>query len=948
MRKAVETVSYQKIKWMVKMRFIWLLLFSAGLALMFWPRVIGADELPPYSAEISRIFYHDDVGRTIDYDFSSGSIDANSVIAIPSWAVQAPEPQAEYFWLPKGENVQLELGEGSAPMSVPAADLCIKPIPFAEIIVDGDPCDWVFVATCLEDQNNYGDVVTEPGSDVEYVKLAYNEDQTRLYILIKVADTVNPDLVYRVFLEGSGTLNSLWYGRYMVNFLYDSDWVVDSYIWDRAYVFTSIAEPGQVTAAGAFLEVSLDMTKMVYLDERFYFSGESLKILPPGNVFLPSQPDYMRAGRERFLVNDEPLDWFAAPRRFPLGVCALEGSNTSSQSADLWEYEVSFEHFGNAERQQFYHHAAVAMADPDVYEPTQAYVWASWFSGKTVWWQEQENILFLGANLGGVSWSIINGLKGYDPNDIKLDLKIQVQSTAPSERHATALYRINDGQWETLLRRALLPEQMPSYPKLSPQVWLWSSVMDELPDLTCEINTADLPEVLIPANRIYVPVSVSNIGDKKVLDRMYIDIYLSADRSIDGDDILISSRNYYTVNLFPDYQITYQVPVIIPSDVPMGPYYLIARIDANNDIGELDESDESNTNITEEAIQTDRLFGQVIETGKNEILAIEGADTCPTMFRLTGGGWGRLENTADPNVFDVSLYDTTALSSLVITNNGVGNGIIIGDLIVQDGSLNCILAADTDLQGDIQISGTLSRLVLRDVLDVNYAPEGHSIVIEGNSAGPANILQIQCRKAANLSITSTEIPISSIIATEWLNTDGVSDTIQSIRLNVLSILGDISNGITGDFEANLTLTGDSFVNTLGLVIIAGSLNEADWNISGNVGYCSVGKFIYGCELHFWGDISVVIAGALDNTQFLVGCDQATGSVTDFDPADHYIVRLLYLTGTDNSYFTNSNLAAWSVGTIIFAYFPEESSGMIEYNQLSGIVNVPMSLLNYVH
>ncbi|MCK5272582.1 MAG: hypothetical protein KAJ52_08385 [Sedimentisphaerales bacterium] len=933
---------------MAKMRFIWLLLFSVGLALVFWPRVIGADELSPYSAEISRIFYQDDTGRTIDYDFSSGSIDANDVIAIPPSAVQTPEPQAEYFWLPKGENVQLELGEGSAPMSVPAADLCIKPIPFAEIIVDGDPCDWVSVETCLEDQNNYGDVVTEQGSDVEYVKLAYNEDQTRLYILIKVTDTINPDLVYRVFLEGSGTLHSLWYGRYMIDFLYDSDWTVDSYIWDKAYAFSSIAEPGQVTAAGAFLEVSLDMTKMVYLEERFYFSGESLRILPPGNVFLPDQPDYMRAGRERFLVNDEPLDWFAAPQRFPLGVCALEGSNIDPQSADLWEYEVSFEHFGNAERQQFYHHAAVAMADPNVYEPTPAYVWASWFSGKIVWWQEQENVLFLGANLGGVSWSIANGLKGYDPNDIKLDLKIQVEGTVPSQRYATALYRINDGQWETLLRRALLPEQMLSYPKLSPQVWLWSSIMDELPDLTCEINVADLPEVLIPANRIYVPVSVSNIGDKKVLDRMYIDIYLSADQSIDEDDVLISSRNYYTVELFPDYQITYQVPVIIPSDAPMGAYYLIARIDANNDVGEIDESDESNTNVTEEPIQIDRLFGQVPETGKNEILTVEGADTCPTMFRLTGGGWGRLENTADPDVFDVSLYGTTALSSLIITNNGVGNGIIIGDLIVQDGSLNCILAADTDLQGDIQISGTLTRLVLRDVLDVNYAPEGHSIIIDGNSAGPANVLQIQCRKAANLSITSTEIPINSITATEWLNTDGVSDTIQSTRLNVLSILGDVYKGIEGDFEADLTLTGDSFVNTLGVVMVAGSLNEADWNISGNVGYLSVRKLIKGCELHFWGDISVVIAGALYDTQFLVGCDQATGSVTDFDPADHYIVRLLYLTGTDNLYFTNSNLAAWSVGTVIFACFPEESSGMIEYNQLSGIVNVPMSLLNYVH
>ncbi|MCK4627558.1 MAG: hypothetical protein KAT56_01070, partial [Sedimentisphaerales bacterium] len=759
---------------------------------------------------------------------------------------------------------------------------------------------------------------------------------------------INPDLWYRIFLEGSGSLNSLWYGRYMVNFLHDSDWMVDSYIWDKAYVFSRIAEPGEVTAAGAFLEASLDMTKMAYLEERFYFSGESLKILPPGNVFLPSQPDYMRAGRERFLVNDEPLDWFEAPQRFPLGVCALEGSNISPQSADLWEYEVSFEHFGNAERQQFYHHAAVAMADPDVYEPTPAYVWASWFSGKTVWWQEQENILFLGANLGGVSWSIVNGLKGYDPNDIKLDLKIQVKGTAPYQRYATALYRINDGQWETLLTHSLLPEQMLSYPKLSPQVWLWSSIMDELPDLICEINTADLPEVLIPANRIYVPVSVSNIGDKRVLDRMYIDIYLSADRSIDEDDILISSGNYYTVELFPDYQITYQVPVIIPSDVPMGPYYLIVRIDANNDVGEIDESDESNTNITEQPIQIDRLFGQVPETGKNETLTIEGADTCPTMFRLTGGGWGRLENTADPDVFDVSLYDTTALSSLIITNSGIGSGIIIGDLIAQDGSLNCILAGDTDLQGDIQIGGTLRRLVLRDVLDVNYSPEGHSVIVEGNSAGPANVLQIHCREVANLNITSTEIPINSITATEWLNTDGVSDTIQSSRLDVLSILGDVHKGIAGDFEADLILTGDSFVNALSLVMVAGSLNEADWDISGNVGYCSVKKFIKGCELHFWGDVSIVVAGALEDTQFLVGCDQATGSVTDFDQADHYIIRLLYLTGTDNLYFTNSNLAAWSVGTMIFARFPEEASGMIEYNQLSGIANVPDYLLNYVH
>ena len=94
------------------MRFIWLLLFSVGLALVFWPRVIGADELSPYSAEISRIFYQDDTGRTIDYDFSSGSIDANDVIAIPPSAVQTPEPQAEYFGFQRVKMFNSNLAKG--------------------------------------------------------------------------------------------------------------------------------------------------------------------------------------------------------------------------------------------------------------------------------------------------------------------------------------------------------------------------------------------------------------------------------------------------------------------------------------------------------------------------------------------------------------------------------------------------------------------------------------------------------------------------------------------------------------------------------------------------------------------------------------------------------------------------------------------------------------------
>jgi len=896
----------------------------ALLSLLFLASALWSESSNRFSMELTRLLYTDDLGRSVDFDFSGGVVEPNGVVHFPPSAVEPAD--AEFYWQPLGEEVQLEDGSKGAVMSVEQPDFVIKPIPQATITVDGDPCDWVSIDTFVVDKNAYGDIVSVPGSDIDYVKLAYNEDGSRLNILIKVADAISEDVCYRLYFDRYGDRDLKNYLNFIVEIVYDSEsgWTLVGNRWAAEYEINVVAVSGQAASTGAFLEGSFDTTLAV-LPDSFYVSGESLELLstPIYNTYVLLK--LQKAGRDRLLLTDLPLDFFEGPRRFRWGVYSLAADNIDSGAADTWELEARFESFQNVARDQIFYNCALALNDPNIYEPAGAYMWASWFSGRML--IEYDKQLFIGANLGGISRSVVNGISDLDPCSVQLDMKIQVQNVN-GIRQASALYSINDGSWEILLTRALAEGQMTGFPQLIPQVWLWPGLYKNLPDLTGEIQASSVPQFLIPGNSYNLNVLISNVGDYLAAFRFMVDIYISSDQTLDQDDILISQRNYYPISLWQLGQYIHSAKITIPTDAPVGDYYLIAVVDAANDISETDESTESNVDVTSVQIPLVLRFGNLPDTSGNTKLTVSGNGSASGTFSLTGGGWGEVEGTAEPGVFNVNLYDTGTNSSMSITSNNNGSGIILGDIVVP-GSLNNLSAPNTNLQGDIQIAGSLARLELHNVLDQDDSPDGHSIVIAGLPANSAQTVRLSFNQVANLSLTSTNIPIGPLTAVEWLNTDDANDVIQAPRLDMLWIKGDTQADLAGDFEANLNLTGGTSLNIVSQgARISGSLRNADWNLAGSLGYLFVGDEIKDSEILVETDVRFIMAGALDNSQL--------------DVLD--TLNLMFLLGNNNSYFTDSYISAPNIGTVIFVKLPQSVSGAIQYCKLTGSFNVPEVLL----
>jgi len=157
-----------------------------------------------FQAGIDAIYYSDSSGRTINYDFSSGSMDTNRVITIPSGAITArpaSESAATFLWEPGEQWRDVSLIGGLYSLSVPQALPAVVPIPTAAITVDGSPDDWADVTPYIQDATADVWWAGVSGADVELLKLAYSPDYSKLYILLKLTENVNQGLCYRLFLD---------------------------------------------------------------------------------------------------------------------------------------------------------------------------------------------------------------------------------------------------------------------------------------------------------------------------------------------------------------------------------------------------------------------------------------------------------------------------------------------------------------------------------------------------------------------------------------------------------------------------------------------------------------------------------------------------------------------------------------------------------------------------
>ncbi|HUS91350.1 MAG TPA: peptidylprolyl isomerase, partial [Phycisphaerae bacterium] len=203
-------------------------------------------------------------------------------------------------------------------------------------------------------------------------------------------------------------------------------------------------------------------------------------------------------------------------------------------------------------------------------------------------------------------------------------------------------------------------------------------------------------------------------------------------------------------------------------------------------------------------------------------------------IKLSGDGVVRVHiSDAEPEVFQyVMVLGPGEASSLTFTSRG-------GDTLVRDidvyGSLRSLTGRNTDLLGDLTVTGKLGTLVLDDVAD------NHSIDIGGGLApvqiGPRDTLTVTFDRVADTDLNTHLLPINSLTVTEWLDGDGdgSAGTITTPWINKLNVKGDKRGGRDGDFAASLALSGDGIAEgkyVLNSATIAGAITGGTWNVGG--------------------------------------------------------------------------------------------------------------------
>ena len=278
------------------------------------------------------------------------------------------------------------------------------------------------------------------------------------------------------------------------------------------------------------------------------------------------------------------------------------------------------------------------------------------------------------------------------------------------------------------------------------------------------------------------------------------------------------------------------------------------------------------------------LYGRIIEkvfplggTLGYKTVKYQDADDTWVTIKLNGGsatvritGDDPIETSVYKNVVTVTgdnlkldsvvLSETTGRHTLSFkTRGGEIPGATIGSISSDQEntaieSLKAIKGKYMDLTGNITIDGKLKYLNLRNVA----GPDGHSIKIgEFYSPSSRDKVKIVLGKVADTTVNTHLLPISSLTAIEWLDSDaedvyGLITAPWIYKITTKGAKKNAKKGIVfspGDFQADLTLTGPDRGFSLRYAKIAGGIS-GEWIFDSNVNYIKAGSTTSEFDLKF--------------------------------------------------------------------------------------------------
>ena len=210
---------------------------------------------------------------------------------------------------------------------------------------------------------------------------------------------------------------------------------------------------------------------------------------------------------------------------------------------------------------------------------------------------------------------------------------------------------------------------------LSPKLAL--SVQGQI-DLSGQLGQT--PTEASPLTQMRVGLILSNTGDAPVIGQVPIRFYASADESLDNDDALLPNVTFSTVTaptyaggsadqpagsdsaptvaFWPGMSYVLLATVEIPPSLRPGAYHLLAVIDPDNTIDEIDES--NNVLASPNTFDMFWRFG-TYDGQQNAPLTVPDLNGVPVTYSLKGPGYGEVR--PGDNGYDVVFHNTTIRSA---------------------------------------------------------------------------------------------------------------------------------------------------------------------------------------------------------------------------------------------------------------------------------------------
>tara|TARA_Y100000589_G_scaffold175856_2_gene166885 strand:- start:134 stop:4666 length:4533 start_codon:yes stop_codon:yes gene_type:complete len=346
----------------------------------------------------------------------------------------------------------------------------------------------------------------------------------------------------------------------------------------------------------------------------------------------------------------------------------------------------------------------------------------------------------------------------------------------------------------------------------------------------------DADSYFTPGKKSKVLVDVTNNGIIAMADSVTINVYGNTSNTLDGDEILLGTVTK-TLNLKPDQTKTNRVTIELDSSIPADDYYLFAVVDPDNAIAEANEN--NNSAVTSATTEVAWKFGDLGD-GKKTQLKLTDDDGTLIRFSLSGKGIGEVVANND-GTWSVFITGTTSSSKVAINGRGGDDRVTLRDVIIgdpNDDSDNTGLAQFAgkrlDLDGGVfTATGAVQKLVLGDVTDT-------TMTFDGNYGRGTDLTLGQLTDVT----INADTGFNKLTIINWTDSDVTEDAINARWINKLSVKGSKGNGVSGNFDTNLTLTGEGAGRyTLDTISVKGEVNGRTWDINGNIKAMKVDSFV---------------------------------------------------------------------------------------------------------